>query len=438
VSGIHGLDEFSREEARVSDGADRIASFIRVERAVEDLETLGKISEAGEGVTRLGYSPEEVRARAWLRERLEEAGLVAEQDAAGNVFGWLPRWPPTGGGVLVTGSHLDSVPHGGRLDGALGVVAGIEVLRAWKESGVATRGPLGMVAFACEESSRFGIGCIGSRWVVGSLNVEHAHQLRDAGGISLWDAMAQSGCNVGEILTARREGGWLRGFVEMHIDQGLGLVEAQAAVAVVTSIVGPTKLRGEFHGETGHAGTLPASRRRDAAVAAAHLIIALAALGRKHEANEVFLTAGALELWPGSINTVPGRSRVWIDLRCPEPELQEEILAELGRLIAAAAEAAGVTGRLEIGDLGMPKLTDRRVVETLAAVAKERGIPCPRVVSRAGHDARHLSSIGPVGMLFVRNRSGVSHRPEEAVSVDDLSVALGVLGEGLLRLDLLL
>ena len=184
-------------------------------------------------------------------------------------------------------------------DGALGVGAGLEVLRAWRETGTAVTGPVGMVAFACEESSRFGIGCLGSRWLVGSLTVREARGIRDGEGRSLWDAMAEAGCDMERLATARRPAGWLRGFVELHIDQGFDLVEAKAPVGVVSTIVGPTKLRAEFEGETGHAGTLPASKRRDAAVAAAHVILALAELGQKHESNGVYMTAGALEIWPG-------------------------------------------------------------------------------------------------------------------------------------------
>lgn len=195
-----------------------LAALVQPQRLLSDLEVLARISEPGEGVTRLGYSSQEREAHAWLTSRMQKAGLLPDPDGAGNLFGWLT--PPDGRPVLLTGSHLDSVPHGGRFDGALGVLAALEVLRAWKEAGRLPGAPVGMVAFACEESTRFSVGCLGSRWMVGALTPERAQDIRDSKGCTLWESMAAAGCNRERLAEVRRPAGWLRAFLEAHIDQG--------------------------------------------------------------------------------------------------------------------------------------------------------------------------------------------------------------------------
>ena len=340
-------------------------------RLRDRLDALHAIGD-GPGANRVGYSPEEDAAHELAASWLREAGLEVEVDAHGNLIGRLPGGEP-GLPEVWTGSHLDSVPQGGRYDGALGVVAGIEALERLGRR----RRTLGVVAFREEER-----GCVGSR------------ARREAGGLP---------------------GAWL----ELHHEQGPRLEQAGAPLGVVTGIVGYKRGVLEIEGRAGHAGTTPMEGRADALVAAAEEILRIRDVATRIEG--AVATVGTLEVEPGGVNVVPGRVRLTVDARAPDAERLTRLLDELG---------LDGTGRTE------PVAMSEVVRDALRVAIEARGLPVVELASGAGHDAGILASAGvEAGMLFVRAGSGgVSHHPDESVADADVSLAVDVLTDALDRL----
>ena len=335
---------------------------------LEELYALG----GGPGANRVGYTPAEDAAHELAARWMREAGLAVEIDAHGNLIGRLRGEDPSLPEVW-TGSHLDSVPHGGRYDGALGVVAAIDVLERLGRQ----RRTLGAVAFRDEER-----GCAGSR---------------------------------GLCSDAALPGFW----VELHHEQGPRLADAGAPLGVVTGIVGYKRGWKTFEGRAGHAGTTPMDGRADALVAAAEDILRLRDVARGIDG--AVATVGMVEVEPGGVNVIPGRVRVSVDVRAPDAE-------RLSRLI----EAAGLDheGRTE------PVAMSEAVRGALRAALEARGLPVVELASGAGHDAGILASAGVrAGMLFVRaGNGGVSHAPDESASDDDVALSVDVLADAVGRL----
>jgi allantoate deiminase len=332
-------------------------------RTLDRLEQLYAIG-GGPGANRLGYSPEEDEAHALACGWLEEAGLEVEVDEAGNLFGRSASSEGTW-----TGSHLDTVPQGGKFDGALGVVAAIEAVE---------RAGRGTVAVFREEER----GCVGSRAFVGR------GPLPDA-------------------------------FVELHIEQGPWLAEADASLAVVTGIVGYARGEVVVEGRAGHAGTTPMELRDDALVHAARDMVRLAEETRR--IPEAVATVGRIEAEPGGVNVVPGRVRYSVDVRAPDDE-------RLDRLISLA----GIDRTHAVSPVAM----STRVMDVLRSEIESRGLPAVELASGAGHDAGVLARAGvPTGMLFVRSlNGGVSHSPDELSSAEDIVLAIEVLAAALAAL----
>jgi acetylornithine deacetylase/succinyl-diaminopimelate desuccinylase-like protein len=342
-----------------------------VTRLSERLDELFAIG-GGPGANRIGDSPEEDAAHGLAARWLQEAGLDVEVDAHGNLLGRLPGDEPELPEVW-TGSHLDSVPQGGRYDGALGVVAGIEALERLGRR----RRTLAVVAFRDEER-----GCVGSR----------------------------ARCRAGDV-----PGAW----VELHHEQGPRLAQAGAPLGVVTGIVGYKRGTRELVGRAGHAGTTPMEGRTDALVAAAGEILRIRDVATAIDG--AVATVGTLEVEPGGVNVVPGRVRLVVDARAPDAERLTQLLDELG------LDGEGRTEPVEMSDVVRGELRD-----SIAA----RGLPVVELASGAGHDAGVLAAAGvAAGMLFVRaGNDGVSHHPDELASDEDVALAVDVLADTLDRL----
>jgi allantoate deiminase len=366
----------------------------------------------GDGANRPAYSPEEEQAHALAAGWMEETGLEVSRDEAGNLFGRLTGREPALPEVW-TGSHLDSVPRGGRLDGPLGVLAGLEA--------VTRLGPqlrtLAVVAFRDEEGSRFGRGCFGSRALCGQLEPGELDTL-DADGVRLRTVVG------GEPAA----GGWLHppaAYLEAHVEQGPVLAALDAPLGVVTSIVGLTRMAVTFHGSAGHAGTTPMAGRDDALVRAAAFVTRVRELAEEAGDGAV-ATVGRLEALPGAANVIPERVELLVDARAPQE-------ATLAGLVGALTEAAG-EAEVELLRRTEPVPMAGTVQDALRGALADLGLPAPALHSGAGHDAGVLGAAGvPAGMLFVRSlNGGVSHSPDEhsdpadvALCVDALTLALG-------------
>jgi hydantoinase/carbamoylase family amidase len=395
------------------------------ERLLRDLHELDSISGKGPGISRLAFTEQEVGARDWLVHRLEELGAETEIDGMGNVFGWY--CPPGAHGLpLVLGSHLDSVPSGGRFDGALGVLCGLEVLRKLQVEGCSLSTPLGVVSFSSEESSRFKVGCLGSQAVSGHLRERDLEQLRDDDGVTLGEAVRSCGFSS-NLAETRRSSPWFRLFLEVHIEQGRSLASAGLPLALVRRIAAPIREWIVLTGKQGHSGAQQMSERRDALAAAAELVLAVESIALESAGQDVIATAGALRLQPGSINVISREASLGIDVRGFEKSRIEECVRRIHDSARQICKRRGIdlsTTRLWDGAPAEPSVGALALLEE---ACRREGVAFGEMQSWAGHDSIYMSHQGPAGLMFVRNPSGVSHQPEEEVLPEDIETVLRVL-----------
>ena len=412
---------------------------ISLSRLRQDLEALARFGKTGSGVTRPAWSPAHEEARSWLLGRLRDAGLSPWVDPAGNTFGTTPSSPVSGTasgapahlGVL-TGSHIDSVPEGGMLDGALGVLAGLECLRTIRESGLRLTHPLTVVAWSDEEG-RYG-SLFGSKAFTGKLDPGELPNLRAPDGERLVDAMARAGFNALEAPLAARDPKSLAAYVELHIEQGPHLEAARIPVGVVTGIVGIRRNRVVFVGEPDHAGTTPMERRKDSFLAAAEYALKARELVVKRGSGRSVTNFGVVEVKPGVANIVPARTSLLQEIR----ELDAAILDRLERRCLGLARR--IATRRGLGAEVLPVARNEpaqcapRVQAVIEAACLELGLPSQRMPSGAGHDAKNLATVTEAGMIFIPSKGGRSHRPDEASDWEDIERGASVLLHTLLTL----
>lgn len=414
------------------DMTERITDRVTGERIADDLAALAEMTRRDQpGFTRLAYSEEDRQARVWLRDRMKAAGLTVRLDAAANV---IARRPGTSeGAVLVVGSHIDTVPNGGRFDGIAGVVAGLEITRVLHEAGYPMRHPLEIIAFTNEEPNAFGLSTVGSRAMAGKLTTARARELRDPGGRTLAEAIDFLGGDAARLDDARRSRGAIAHYLELHIEQGPVLDRERIPVGVVTGIAAPTRLRVRVDGRPDHAGTTPMGIRKDALAGAAEIVLALERIAT--EAGDSVGTVGRLVNQPNHANVVPGQVEMMVEFRSILPA---RIAAVRARLLAAMQEIAQRRGLEVSWELLMeerPLQIPPETVDLAAGICQELGIAFGKLASGASHDANHIAEIAPVAMLFLPSVGGRSHCPEEFTHTADIAAGTRALLGLLLRLD---
>ncbi len=381
------------------------------------------------GLTRLALSDEDRAIRDRVVAWLEAAGCTVRIDRMGNIFGRRPGGGGSGGPPVVMGSHVDSVPTGGRFDGALGVVCAIEAVRAVADAGIRTRHPLEVAIFTNEEGARFQPAMLGSAVLAGKVALEDAYNTRDRHGIRLVDELERIGYLGPEPCAARP----MRAYLELHIEQGPRLEEAKLAVGVVEGIVAIAWTRIAFHGDQDHAGPTPMRTRHDALVAAAEVVRAVRRIALDL-GDEPVGTVGWLDVQPNIVNAIPGQVVLTVDQRAPRDADLDRARARLDEAVRAAAAAEGV--RVETEPLMRVPLTpfDPEVVGAVEAAAQRLGVRYRRLLSGAGHDAQHMATLCPTGMVFVPSIGGKSHCEEEATDFDDIEQGANVLLHAALQL----
>ncbi|MBI4609065.1 MAG: Zn-dependent hydrolase [Candidatus Rokubacteria bacterium] len=387
---------------------------INRKRLEQAFEALGKIGETPNGgLTRLALTDEDRRARDQMVAWMKEAGLRVSVDQMGNIFGERP-----GTGILpplMMGSHVDSVPTGGKYDGQLGVLCGLEVIRSLNDAGTRTRHPVTLAIFTNEEGARFQPAMIASGVMAGKLALEDAYNARDKSGIRLVDELERIGYLGSEPCVPRP----IRAYVELHIEQGPFLEEEGLSVGVVEGIVGIAWSRLTLHGVQDHAGPTPMRTRHDALVAAADIVRAVRAVPGQVSPDMVG-TVGRLDVSPNITNAIPGRVAMSVDLRDPKDEHVTRGLALLDRAVKDAATREGVRYELEHYWRVPPTPFNPEVLETVERAAKSLGCRYRRILSGAGHDAQYMAAICPTAMVFVPSHNGRSHCEEEFTPMDDI------------------
>ncbi len=394
-----------------------------------DIEALGAIGrDPTGGLSRPAWSPAHEEARRWLVERLRAAGLSPRVDAAGNIFGRLGEGTP----VVLTGSHIDTVPRGGPLDGALGVLAGLECLRAVTASGVRPSRALEVAAFTDEEGRFYGF--FGSRALTGTLDRMLAERLTDPTGLPLPEAMRRAGFDLARAPEARRDPREIAAYVELHIEQGPWLEADDVPIGVVEGIVGIRRFRLNFVGQPDHAGTTPMDRRKDAFLTAAEYATKSRELVVKGGQGRAVTTIGVVDVRPGVPNIVPERAALLQELRDPDPALLESLASRTLQAARRVARQRGLVLEVEHLMRAEPVRMSGRIQGVIEAAAADLRLPTRRMPSGAGHDAQILAAVTEAGMIFVPSQGGRSHRPDEWTDWPALEQGANVLLGTLLRL----
>lgn len=401
-------------------------------RLAADVEALTRLTRVDRPYTRRAFSDEDRAARRWLTGEMTAAGLAVTVDAAGNVIG--RREGRSAGPSLMIGSHLDTVEEGGRFDGIVGVLAGLEIARCLETAEHRLARPLEVVDFTCEEPSDFGLSTVGSRAMSGRIDAAVVAGLRTPDGRSLAEAIDSVGGRAARLAEARREPGSIARFLELHIEQSASLDRAGIPVGVVTAIAAPSRFYVTVRGRQDHAGGTPMDSRLDALAAAAEVVLGVERIAREVGRGMVG-TVGALDVRPNMMNIVPGEVRLTADFRGIEPAAIAEALARFDALAADVGRRRGV--RVEAAPIvrEAPLQIEPAMVEAGAAAAVAVGVPYRRLTSGASHDANHIARLCPIGLLFIACRDGRSHCPEEWAEADHVAAGTRVLLELVLRLD---
>ena len=367
------------------------------------------------GYRRFAWTKADLRMREWFSGECASRGLDMTEDRMGNQWAWWGNPDRSATGGVVTGSHLDSVPDGGAFDGPLGVVSGLLAIDRLRSAGFSLRRPIGVVNFVDEEGARFGVSCAGSRVITGVLSPDRALALRDANGVTMAEAMRAAGRDP-ELLGPDPEAlARISSFIELHIEQGRGLVDLDSAVAVGSSIWPHGRWRIEIPGEANHAGTTRLSDRRDAVIGCAQAVMAARTAA---EAHGTLATVGKISIQPGGVNAIASSATAWLDARAAdEPALRAtlaQIESEVARSGAVVAEESWTP----------PTAFDDALVRRLASLLDG----APLMSTGAGHDAGILANAGvPAAMIFVRNPTGASHTPAEWAAPEDCLAGIDAL-----------
>ncbi|HYQ68893.1 allantoate amidohydrolase [Actinophytocola sp.] len=367
------------------------------------IEGVGRDPRRG-GFSRHGFDRVELELREWFLAEAERRGLAVRGDRNGNLWAW---WGEPGPGAIVTGSHLDSVPGGGAFDGPLGVVSALSAVDMLRERGFTPAKPLAVVVFAEEEGGRFGVPCLGSRLLSGAIDPDTARRLADPDGVTLADAVTAAGLDPARLGRDDDVLATIGTFVELHVEQGRGLVDLGAPVAVASSILAHGRWRFRFTGEGNHAGATLLGDRHDPMVPAAEMV--LAARIAAADVEDARATVGRLVPNPGGTNVIASSVDVWLDARAPDDAATRRVLEKIRTMASDAVHREGCVLTVTEESYGDTVHFEPGLRDRIAAALG--GIPV--LPTGAGHDAGVLAAHVPTAMLFVRNPTGVSHAPEE-------------------------
>lgn len=398
---------------------ERVSIMINENRLLQrlhDLSQIGRNKVTG-GINRFSFTSEEQQAIELVTSYMKEAGMTVNVDGVGNIIGTYGEESET----IMLGSHIDTVPDGGKYDGALGVLAAIEIVQTIYEQQLPLSKKIEVVAFKDEEGTRFGFGLIGSRAMAGLLTYEEL-QKRDASDISIQEAMKQFELSPLPLEKVKRND--IQAYLEMHIEQGKVLENEELPVGIVLGIAAPLWLEVTVTGVSEHAGATPMPIRQDALNAASEMILAIEQM-LNGTTNSV-ATVGKLNVEPNGVNVIPGRVTFTIDIRDIDEQkisaLESSILEQLQKV----AERRNITVTSKVLQRVKPAKTAPMLQQQLASSIEKYGVQPYSLISGAGHDAMNMANVAPIGMLFVRSKGGISHNPLEYSSDEDIVIATNI------------
>lgn len=396
----------------------------RLIHSIDRLSQIGRLPNGG--VRRIAYSLEDTEARNQIQRWMAEAGMVVRIDTAGNIIGKYPGQFPHAP-VLATGSHLDTVPDGGRYDGAYGVLAGLEVVRVLHEHRMQLDHPLEVIVFTDEEGSM-----LGSKAMSGQIVPDPVYYRRND-GMDIQTCLERVGGAWEQIQQAQRSSTDIAAFVELHVEQGPVLESADKAIGIVQGIVGQRRFQIGVHGSARHAGTTPMALRQDALVAASHVVLAIHQLAT--QPGQQVATVGWMQVSPNAANSIPGRVDLSLDIRDLSNDRIDELLDQLQQQMTAIATATQTTIQIEPRLRNQPAPAQLHLQQAILQVCEEIDLSYLHLPSRASHDAQEMATFTDMGMIFVPSVAGVSHAETEYTSPQQCIQGATVLLHTLLKLD---
>lgn len=403
---------------------------VNLTRTLEEIKTLSTLGgQPSGGMTRLTYSDEHLQATHTVAGWMKDAGLEVYFDRWGNLFGRTPGFDDREK-VVLTGSHLDSVPNGGNYDGPLGVLSSLEAVRAILESGLELKRPIEVVSFIEEEGASFA-GLLGSRLAINEFtNPETLGSNRGAHFLEILDSV-KFGYPVKPDVDLRQR---VESYLELHIEQGRRLENAGIPIGAVTAIASPNFLEATLTGRSDHAGATEYADRHDALLAAAEVIVAIRQVGTTRFKNQGHMTVGHIQAFPNVANVVAGKVILKIDFRSADDSIAEAMTAAVDAILAEKCESQGVSYDLKVNQHVPAAITPARIYEAVTEGAKTANVACQDIVSWAAHDAMVMARVCDSGMIFVPCRNGRSHTPEEYTGPEDIAAGIATLANALYTL----
>lgn len=412
-----------------------VRPVIDQDRIVRELDELANHSATPKpAITRVVYSEKDLEARAYLKSLCELAGLEVREDPLGNTFArWVGSEPNLP--AVATGSHFDAIPYAGMYDGTVGILGGLEAIRALQRAGFQPKRSIELILFTSEEPTRFGIGCLGSRALCGALTPDAMRELVDPDGKTLEEVRLEAGF-VGELEEVVLPENHYSSFVELHIEQGPILVDEKIPLGVVTAIAAPAALRVELEGVGGHAGAMLMPYRYDALCAAAEIILGVEAFAKGSGSVNTVGTVGLIENYPNAVNSVPSKVKLEIDIRDVEQARRDNVMRSIMQGVEQVCTRREIIYNVQILNLDPPAKSGSEVLKAVINSATEAGVRFKPMVSRAYHDSLFMSRIAPMTMIFIPCFEGISHRPDEYSSPEDIARGTYVLALTLAKLSM--
>ncbi|CAH9095399.1 unnamed protein product [Cuscuta epithymum] len=408
-----------------------------LQNQIDELSTFS--DSPAPSVTRVLYSEKDVLARRYVKSLMRLSGLSVREDAVGNIFGrWIGYEHELA--PVATGSHIDAIPYSGKYDGVVGVLGAIEAFNALNRSGFQPKRSLEVIMFTSEEPTRFGISCLGSRLMAGSVELEGLLEKKavDGQNISFSDAAKSAGYgNALDFSSVFLKKGSYSAFIELHIEQGPLLEEEAIPIGVVTAIAAPASIKVSFEGNGGHAGAVLIPNRNDAGLAAAELALAVENHVLESGSVDTVGTVGILKLHPGAVNSIPSRSQLEIDTRDIDEKRRNEVVEKIHQSALSISEKRRVKlSEFKIVNQDPPAISHESITLATESACRHLNLNYKKMISRAYHDSLFMARVSPMGMIFIPCYKGYSHKPEEFSAIEDIANGVKVLALTLANLSL--
>lgn len=396
------------------------------------LNKMNQYNSGEVGITRVAYTNEEQAGTHAFMRMCKAEGLEIRLDACGNLIarrdGIRNDLPP-----VVMGSHLDTVYQGGKYDGVVGVTAGLEVIKRLNDKGINTEHPIEIIAFACEESSRFGVSTVGSKAMAGLIDKENYRHLKDRDGITMEKAFSLCALDFNSIEDASRADEEFKAYFELHVEQGPVLINNEKKIGIVTGIAAPVRLLVNIYGKASHSGTTPMDMRKDALLGAAEIALELEKAAKFERAYGTVATIGVLNIPSSAMNVVPGEVELKIDIRSTSTDSRQRVVNQVYKIISAVKQHRQLHIEYKVISAEEPVILSKDIIEDMKLICENKGLSYEIMHSGAGHDAMNMTRLGPVGLIFVPSVDGLSHHPDEYTDLEDIILGIDVLEAAVLQ-----